>query len=262
MRFFLYIISFVLLSSCKMEAPKTEETSTTESLIPLTNEAEFAQMILEIDAKEGQLDVGNSLFYTNNDQSTEEVFAYLNKQGEILKMEEKFYDATTGNRGIRLFYFLKEKKFASIERFIDKKDAEGKFVGRVSYYNKNQQPIFSKARLADYEEDLENAEFKQIAPFDCSMLTARQVLNQQGLFKTTFQGFLSDGPVDYLLVGGTGEKGYTSAIVVQFEDDQLAYLKKNQQTMVNTPLMVEYEKMIDQGNYEYQILLKARILSE
>lgn len=88
---------------------------------------------------------------------------------------------------------------------------------------------------------------------------AMQVLNQEGPFSTTFQGFLEDGPLTYIVVGGDGKEGYISALAVQFFDDQLGILKNSKKELIGTPLKVEFEKMINNQNFEYQVLLRAQI---
>ena len=91
---------------------------------------------------------------------------------------------------------------------------------------------------------------------------AKAVLNQTGPFKTTFQGFFKNGPLDYLIVGGEGQNDFTSTLLVQFEDQQVKFLKENERRMIGTPLIVNYEKMVDEQNFEFQVLLQVQIVTE
>ncbi len=247
----------MFFASCTNNSEPSLETLGTDNVNPQT--IEIQQKIDEINANIEVLTVANSLFYQHNDGSTEEVFAYLDKDQKIVKLEEKFKVKKEGNSGVRFFYFEKGKRIMSIERFIDVQNGGGKFRERKSYYDKNGLPFATEERLTLYEEDLEKIDFESVKPYDCSIETAENVLNQRGLFATTFQGFASDGPVDYLIVGGPGDSGFASALAVQFADQTTNYLKANQERLVNTPLIVEFEKMIDERKLEFQVLTNVKI---
>ncbi len=212
-----------------------------------------------IDGKEDKLTAANSLTYTHNDGSYEEALAFLDDKKNIVKVAEKFTNGITGNSGTRTFYLENNKKFMSVERFLDNEKAKGAFRERISYYDKNGSPISTKERLTQFEENIEKEEFKGAKPYDCSMETAEQVLNNKGVFATTFQGFIENGDMTYLLVGGRGKTGYASALAIQFVDDQIDYLRKNETTAIGKPLTVEFERMRDQKNMEFQLLINAKM---
>ncbi len=255
------IISVLLLFAvlgCQNTTSPADETIPSGQIKAEANETKDNQRLL-IDAKEDQLIVAQSLTFQHNDGSFEEVLAFLDDQQQIVKLEEKFADAKTKNSGKRLFYFDKGKKFMTVELFTDNLDSKGSFRERVSYYDKNGKVISSKDRLAQFEEDLAKVDFKKIEPYDCSHERAMAVLNNEGVFETTFQGFLENGNLTYLLVGGPGETGYASAIAVQYEDSQIAYLKKNMLKSINKPLDVKFERMLDEKNMEFQVLISAQL---
>ncbi|MBU2019140.1 MAG: hypothetical protein KJ941_05795 [Bacteroidetes bacterium] len=255
-----FLIVLLLFVGCQM-TPKSDDE------IGVSGD-DFAQIELfeskmaSIDSRISEFQIGNSLAYINNDQSTEEVFAYLDKGGNVVKMEEKFFNAKTQNRGIRYFYLENGKRIVSRELIIDKVNHNGSFIERISFYNEKGKPVYTKERFSEYEDEIETHDFSQVTPFDCSMKMAMMVLNQEGPFKTTFQGFFANGPMDYLIVGGPGASDFTSSLLVQFEDTQVTFLKKNERRMINTPLVVNYEKMVDQQNFEFQVLLKVDIVTE
>lgn len=212
-----------------------------------------------IDGKEDLLTAANSLTYTHNDGSYEEALAFLDDKKNIVKVVEKFTNGKTGNSGTRTFYLENNKKFMSVERFLDNDNSKGAFRERISYYDENGNPISTKDRLTQFEENIEKETFKAITPYDCSMETAEQVLNNKGVFATTFQGFLENGDMTYLLVGGPGKTGYASALAIQFVDDQINFLRKNEKSSIGTPLTVDFERMRDQKNMEFQLLINAKI---
>jgi hypothetical protein len=247
----------LILVSCQ----NTDEKPTKNTPVSAQNPklVEIQNLVDRINSDAEELTVANSLFYQHNDKSTEEVFAYLNNKQQIVKIEEKYKNGKTGNSGVRFFYFDAGKKILSEERFIDALKSKGKFRERISFYDENGKPFYTKQRVTQFEEGLEKIEFNSVKLYDCSTETAQNVLNQKGIFSTTFQGFATDGPIDYLIVGGPGESGYASALAVQFSDGQINYLKANQERMIDSPLTVEFEKMMDQHKLEFQVLKSVQI---
>lgn len=213
-----------------------------------------------IEAKQSDLKIGNSLSYINGDQSTEEVFAYFDSS-EMVMLEEEFYNGKTGNQGVRLFYFEKGKLIASYTSYYDKTVGEGIFKQIRTFYNPQQEPIYTEMRVADYEEDLETNEFLSAKPMAISHLNALRVLNQEGPYATTFQGFFQNGPEEYLIVGGPKKQDYTSSMLVTFSDETIKFLRKNEERMIGTPLRVNFEKMVDGSDYSFQVLTKVEMLT-
>jgi uncharacterized protein YfaP (DUF2135 family) len=252
-----FLSFLILIASCQNTNKNSEESQVKSSTNPKVEK--IMASIEQINAQAENYTVANSLFYQHNDGSTEEVFAYLNKDQQIVKIEEKFKNGKNSNSGVRYFFFENGKRIASKERFIDVVNAKGQFRERLSFYNENGKAIHTNERLALYEEDLEKIDFQSVEPYNCSMETAENVLNQKGVFSTTFQGFATDGPVDYLIVGGPGETGYASALAIQYTDGEVNRLKANEKTMINTPLIVEFEKMMDERKLEFQVLTRVQI---
>ncbi|MFA7272513.1 MAG: hypothetical protein WC044_01515 [Crocinitomicaceae bacterium] len=259
----LFFLSILLIGFSCQNSPDNSLVETDKKNTPgnqLTNEIQAK--VDKINAEAESLTVANSLSYQHNDGSSEEVFAYLDKDQHIMKIEEKFKNGKTGDAGIRLFYFENGKRIMSVERFIDAEKAQGQFRERISFYKKTGEVTSTMERKAVYEEDLEKVEFKSVETYDCSMEIAENVLNQKGVFATTFQGFASDGPVDYLIVGGPGESGYASALAVQYADNIFKQLKTNEAKMINTPLSIEFEKMMDERKLEFQVLTGLKIVAK
>eukprot|EP01006_Ploeotia_vitrea_P031258 TRINITY_DN63579_c1_g1_i1.p1 TRINITY_DN63579_c1_g1~~TRINITY_DN63579_c1_g1_i1.p1 ORF type:complete len:273 (-),score=-9.84 TRINITY_DN63579_c1_g1_i1:381-1175(-) len=264
MKFFyaIFITMLALLfTQCEMkETPQKSEKSVVKSNMSLDNATAFQQRMADIDGKLNEYQIANSLFYTADDQSTIEVYAYLDEAENIVKLKEFFFDAATNERGTKEYFLTQGKRFATRELFMESQDKGGKYLERISYYNESEQVLYTKERKALYEEDLEREMFAEVAPQNCSGERARMVMNQEGPFATNFQGFLSEGPMSYLIVGGSGDDAYASALAVQFVDDQLARLKNNPSAFIDNPLLVQFEKLRDDRNFEYQVLLMVKIL--
>lgn len=257
----LFIALIMSISACNTDTAENQEETKLPTKTATSNEELENKRIL-IDAKEDQYAIANSLSYRHNDGSLEEAFAYLDENKEIKKIEQQFTNGKTGNSGKRFFYLENGKKFLTIERFSDNENAKGAFRERISYYDKHAKVISTKERLAQFEEDLLKVEFADVAKYDCSMERADEVLNNKGVFATTFQGFVNGGNLTYLLVGGPGESGYASALAIQYEDEQIKKLKANEVAYINTPLRVQFEKMLDDRDLEFQVLLSMKIVGK
>lgn len=259
----LFFFAFIgILISCSPNSSEiSEEKEGTTSIPEAGSNENLEAKRRNIDENEANYDLANSLSYRHNDGSLEEVYAILDPNKNILKIEERYTNGKTGNNGKRIFYLENGKKFMSIERFADNEKSNGAYRERVSYYSTDGKVLSTKQRVAQFEEDLEKEKFVEAAKYDCSLKTAEQVLNNEGVFATTFQGFVSAGNLSYILVGGPGETGYASAIAIQYEDDQIKKLRSNEVKYINTPLSVQFEKMVDEKDLEFQVLLSMKILN-
>lgn len=219
----------------------------------------------EIDAKIAERDdftkwnPMNSLIYTHTDGSTRDASAFLNKQEEVVKLIVRYSDAKSGMYGERVFYVENEKKFATREIYYDNTLKTPVFVERFTVYDQKEKPIFSKERTAEYEIDLETAVYKMTKAKDCPIAEALQVLREEGPFETTFQGFASNGEMEFVIVGENQEIGYTSSIAVQHREGDIAKLMQNERKFVGVPLKVLFERIIDERGFEFQALLGLSI---
>jgi hypothetical protein len=256
--FTLFVVVFFLAACGTSETPvDTESEHSSEDLVYKGQE--------EIDAKIADRDDYakwnplNSLIYTHSDGSTRDASAFLNDKEEILKLIFRFADTKTEVYGERVFYVENGKKFATRETFYDNTLKNPVFIERFTVYDKNEKPIYSKERSAEYEIDLEKAMFKMISPKDCSIAEALQVLREEGPFETTFQGFASNGEMEFVIVGENKEIGYTSSIAVQHREGDIMKLMQNERKYVGVPLKVLFERIVDERGFEFQALLGLKI---
>lgn len=260
----MYKFSFIFLALLFVGCISQEQTeeadneSTTMDKPAVSNNKLDSQKD-HIDVNEEQYDLASSLSFQHNDGSTEEVLAYLDKDKKIVKIKENFSVGKTGDVGSRVFYLENGLKFLSIEICSDNVNANGAFKEKVSYYDTDGNVLSTKERSSILEESLENEAFVDTENYDCSMEIAENVLNNKGVFSTTFQGFAENGHLTYLLVGGPGETGYASGLAVQYEDSQIKKLMADQKSFVDQPLSVQFEKMVDEKNLEFQVLVGLTI---
>lgn len=253
------ILGIVFLFTACGEKP-VDDTKTDDTAVEQTFEGQtdFEKRIADTDANL-QLIPANSLIFTHTNGSTEEVTAFLNDKQEIQKLEESFKDGITGNYGSRIFYIEKRKRYATKEIYLDNKMKSPMFVERHSFYDKNGKVKYSRQREAEYEVDLELAAFKLIDAVDCPVDNVMQIINQVGPYELTFQGFTSNGEMDFVILGENVQEGFTTSLAVQHKEGDIQKLYMNEKAYIGDPLEVEFERMIDSRDFEFQVLLSLKI---
>ena len=257
----LFFVSLLTISCDTSSETSSSNGENTNKKVELGNAQDYEARMLEMDARLPQMQPAKSLQYTRSDQSQEVVTAYLDDSENIVKIEEVYFLATENKSGRREFYLHNGRPFASRSKYIIDPE-NGQYVEEVTYYNQQGEPLYTKSRRAEYEEYLDQATFGKSETKRHSIETAQLVLNQEGPFATTFQGFTSGGQLEYLIVGGKGTDGYASALAIQYEDTHIAKLRQNPAKYIGTPMQVEFEKLRDESNFEFQVLLRARVLEE
>lgn len=247
---------FTILFGCSSKSEKLDNTSIDKKSEVGNNESKIEQRIVDTDLNDS-LKITNSLYFTKEDGSSFEVKAFLDKSDNVLKVEQKFMNGITNAYGTTLFYVQKGKKYASKERFEDRKEEKQTFVERISFYDKNEKVISTKIRKSFFEEDLDAQKYENVTLYDCSINQAMNAINQQGEFKTLFQGFVFNGRTNYITVGENGKNGYVSALLLQYENDVTRKLMKNQKDMIGKKLDLNFQKMIDNTGFEFQVLLSV-----
>jgi hypothetical protein len=251
-----FLFSWVaILFSCSND--ESESHSSDATVKPLyKDEQVYEDKIVAIE-NDTSLYVLKSLAYNNNDGSTEEAAAYLDEAENEVKIEEYFSDHESGNYGKRFFFVEKGKMFASKEIYFDNQLKNPSFVERVSYYDKKGKVLFTKIRKSFYEEDLDEQIFEVAKKYKCPIDNAMNMLNQEGKFVSTFQGFVKNEGILYLLVGENKPNGYTAALVVQYADKVIRELQRNEKELIGSPLDIQYEVGSDINNLTYRVLLSA-----
>lgn len=251
------VFIFTLLAGCTNSSSDTNEESNGEIPAQTSSlekaETKIEQKIANTDLQE-KLNEMNSLYFSKEDGSSIQVTAFLDPSEAILKVEEKYTDKDKNEYGTRIFYIENGKKYASKERFEEHKDGKAYFVERVSFYDKNEKAINTKIRKAEFEEELDGQVFEPTALVDCSIKRAMDALNEEGEFETLFQGFIDSNNDSYLSVGKTAD-GFVSALLVQYENTVTRKLRKNQERSIGTKLDLQYQKMVDENGFEFQVLL-------
>ncbi|MCH2229820.1 MAG: hypothetical protein MK105_05705 [Crocinitomicaceae bacterium] len=251
-------LTMVILTGCQGDEASEENLENTvfKEYVASDFELECEKYAVDIDI-DTTLRRGNSLYYSREDGATMEVFISVNAADETTKIIENYSNAGSVSLCSNTFYFKDGKKYISKELFEEGTELTGHFVERISYYDENEKPVLTKIRKAEYEDQLDFEMFEKIDNYDCSTERALQVLNQEGEFATTFQGFISEEPYLYLIVGEDEPTGYTSSLVVQYVDQTIQKLQMNEKEMIGKGIQVGFETLSGTQGYEYQILLST-----
>lgn len=261
-RYSYFVIMLVSLSVIGCQDDKQDvvldSSAEKELYTPSDSEQEYNTYALEVDA-DTSLREGNSLYYSREDGATMEVFISVNGDNQPVKIKELYSEKGSISLCSNTFYFKNGKKYISVELFEQGGGLAGYFKERVSYYNEKEAPIQTFERKATYEDQLEFEEYVVADEVDCSTDRAFRVLNQEGEFATTFQGFIKEEPYLYLIVGEDEKIGFTSSLVVQYEDQTIQNLQANEKDMIGKGIQVEFETLSGSQGYEYQILMSTRM---
>lgn len=253
-------VTFFMFTACgENEEPKNEPVETQNvSTISSEDSEQYESYIAALDTM--QLSSGTSLDYTRIDGASIQVEVFVDDSSKIVKLVEKYTRPGGGSIESKYFYYKEGKKYVTKEFYEEGEGNELGFVERVTYYNEKGAPKVSKRRKATFEDALVNEMFMMIDKYDCSDKRAYQVLNQEGEFATTFQGFVRDEHLTYLVVGENKKDGYVSTLVVQQKGPSINKLLQNERSMLGTPLEIDFQKAIGDLGYEFQALLSIKIL--
>lgn len=246
------IVVPIFLSSCG------EEQVAQEEVVSVPQEPTFGEdyeaYIVEVDNK--SLETLKSLSYSDSKNNAVQVDVLLNDSSKLVKIEEKYTTELSNSINTNVFYRKDGKKYASIQYFEEKDKTDSLFFVEIrSYYDTTGNVVFSKKRTAEYEDYLEMEPFVEINKTDCSDERALQVLNQEGAFQTTFQGFVRGEEAIIFVVGEPKKDGFASALIVQSFTPTVNYLMKNESAMLGTPVEIQFG--MDNGD---QLLYDVRIV--
>lgn len=245
------------LFSCNSESKqdKPEPAAEKQAIASLKNEKEMDQRAADIDtllSREGT--AVSTLDYGKPDKGESyQAQAYTDAKGILVKVVEYFNDGNGKDSGMRTFYLNDGKPFCTLE---EASAMQGNsFFNRISYYTPAGEVSMTKERRGSYEEEVAQMNYRPAALSKLSMDRAMRALNQQGEFATTFQGFVFQDAITYLVVGENKPDGYTSAIKCDFRDNLINTLSANEKKYIGKPLKVNFQEYIDQDGLKTQLYL-------
>ena len=165
------------------------------------------------------------------------------------KNVEKYVENFTeqGKGGMRAYYLKDAKIFAIYELYEENSNPEKAYMVERYSLVANDKVTECTERVADFETDLINKSFQKSEVKSIDIARMIRAINQKGEFATTFQGFLDQGGVVYMLVGEPkpGKDAFTSALQVDMRDQLIHDLMSDPDIYINRKVRVEYESMTD-----------------
>lgn len=251
-----YIFPLVLLIvSCGGDkAANTSDKAQGAIVKSFKNEAEMDEYVLELIAlTEASGMVANSLHYEKSDGTFEEVIGHMDRDNKIHIIEEQYGEGAGKTTGMRYFYLNQNGKPFVTRELIDEITGDrAQFVDRVTYYDKNGGVIKTKERRADYQDEIDRVAYKPVPKKGVSIDKAWRALNSEKEFQTTFQGFVSQDVMSYLIVGENTPDGFTSALRLDYKDQLIQILNNNPDAYIGEKLTVNFQVHED-GALEFQI---------
>lgn len=256
---FILLINIIVLASCNGGNSENDlSNGSDEQMNQERIEDAYEAYIAKIDLDDS-LKVTNSLYFTKEDGSSLSVIAFLNEKEEVVKLIEKNVDGITNRYQTTTYYVKNGRKYITNEHFEDTIDKSNpQFIERISFYDEKEMPINTRIRKAQYEEDLDKNIFQNVPVYNCPIERALQVINQQGKYVPKFQGLVFSGRTTYITVGEDDEEGFISALLIQYENETTRKMRKNQNALIGKPLDLQFQKVMDDNGFEFQLLLGVK----
>jgi hypothetical protein len=245
---------FVLLSACSDTPTSSDENQEQKIINSFPSEDEMDERVTEIDALTEIAELmASSLSYSKSDGTSILVLGHLNRDNELLKIEERFSDGNGKTNGTRFYYLYKGKAFVTHELIDYVENNSAVFIDRISYYDAKGNVLKTKERRAPYEEEIDQLQYKAVALQGVSVDRPMRALNSQKEFATTFQGIIYENGQTFLIVGeNTQGDGFTSALRCDFKDPLILQLTNLPDSYIGEELKVSFQVEEDRG-YRFQL---------
>lgn len=252
-----YIFPLALfLVACSSEEKPTDDKSEKNKIVKsFSNEADMDNRMVEIDAIVETSDkYVSSMKFQKNDGAFVQVIGYMNRDNQIMKIEEQFSDGADKSQGVRTYYLNGGKPFMTRELIDEiKPDKTGSFFDRISYYDAKGNVMKTKERRSAYQEDTETMSYKPVALQGITIDRAMRALNSEKEFACTFQGLVYEGAATYLIVGENAKGNtFTAALRCDYKDPLILQLSSDPESYLGDKLKVNFEIRND-NNFEYMV---------
>ncbi|MDX1653516.1 MAG: hypothetical protein R3277_13550 [Brumimicrobium sp.] len=189
-----------------------------------------------------------------------EVTAYLNEKGYPSKIVEYFYGGNFKDQGERNYYFEDNVLIAVTERVDKWADSSTNFFQVTQTFYEDGKATFSRARTAQYEENIEKEAWKK-APVTSHvdhLETVNQVLSGEGRFQTNFISVIQGPNSIFLLLGEPKEDDrYVTTVRVDELTPFVKDLLDNMRKYRFRPLRIQFKVVGGKGQPEFRVLTDA-----
>lgn len=260
-----YIFPLVIfLAACAGNDSKSSDSTDKAKIVKtFKNEKEMDEYVQELTVlTEASGLVASSLRYEKTGGELIEVHGLMDRDNKIHIVEEVYSDGNGKSHGMRYYYLNQNGKPFVTRELIDEITGEQAiFVDRVSYYDESGKVVKTKERRAQYQDEIEQVAYKPVALHSISIDRAWRALNSKQEFATTFQGFVQQEVMSFLIVGENTKDGYTSALRLDYKDQLIQVLYSNPDAYLGEPIEVNFQIHEDQGA-TFQIYAGGKFVNE
>ena len=263
--FALFLIQLVMLCSCSdfERRVSLDDTATKDNQaesIVFAEQVEYDSLRKIIDS-EKDLTQAQSLDYEDRGANHSRVTALLNKKNKVVKLALE--EVANDGKMIRTsFYYSGAAVFFAKQEIYDYTKEKNAYGLIYSYFGNNNKVIYSAAKMANTEEELNSkvALRTQKTMFDPSK--AKNIINQKGDFETRYQGHIDTEQYLFILVGTRGKNAQQSAIAYNKNFPLAEMLVKNEKEYLNRKLRVNFNTVTEINNFSYQGLTGIQLINE
>lgn len=245
-----YIFPLILfLAACSGNESKDQQSKDAKVVKTFKDEKEMDEYVLELIAlTDASGLVASSLNYQKSDGEGIEVHGLMDRDNKIHIIEEVYSEGNGKSHGTRYYYLNQNGKPFVTQELIDEIVGEqATFVDRVSYYDASGKVVKTKERRAPYQDNIDQVQYKPVGLKGISIDRAWRALNSKHEFATTFQGFVQEDVMSYLIVGENKPDGYTSALRLDYKDQLINVLYSNPDAYLGEPVEVNFQVHEDRG---------------
>lgn len=259
-----YIFPLIfIVAACSENDGKTDKPTTEKVVKTFKDEKEMDEYVLELIAlTDASGLVASSLNYQKSDGEGIEVHGLMDRDNKIHIVEEVYSEGNGKTHGTRYYYLNRNgKPFVTHELIDEIVGEQATFVDRVSYYDVSGKVVKTKERRAPYQDEIEQVSYKPVGLKAISIDRAWRALNSKQEFETTFQGFVQQDVMSYLIVGENKPDGYTSALRLDYKDQLIQVLYSNPDMYMGEPVEVNFQVHEDRG-LTFQIYAGGKFVNE
>lgn len=259
----LFVAATLLTFSCEQKVKTSEEHVVEGESFVEDDEFlnyENANKMQEIESRLSSFMVIHSLVwekhnYENNSELTQ-VQAYLNEDGELVKIVEQFIGGNYAPQGDR-HYYLENNEVIGYQEYLDVwvDTLQNNYVENRTVYE-NGEAVFSQTRTAITYDDIHDVDWSKQEANTISIDKVMRLLNGTGEFETHFISIINANSL-FLLLGEAKEdinNRYTTAVRVDEMTPFIEDLLTHREEYKFRPVNIKFNVVGGQGEPEFRVL--------
>lgn len=258
---FLFLFGYIIFGCKENPLDQLGEITTNSyesQLSDFANDSIYFEIKNNIDS-DSSLFQASSLEYLNNEGSNFHAEALIDENKNIRKLSSTIIDSI--HEVINEFYYVSGKKRIAKKLISFFQRDSNYFQQYISFFDTSGKELYSGIK------SFEDLSISDLIPYqqtdslvDMNEQTAKQIIQQQGNFKTNFRGFafLEAYKLEFLKLG-SNDGNFSSLLAISDDIPGILNLKKNEETFKGKPIRVEFTKIKREDGFSYQLLLNVSL---